>query len=545
MIIVGIAGPKIEFFPDNQPNQIIVYAEYPQGTDIEKTNSVTKKLESEIIEVINNKKYFEGAYNFMVESMLSQVGEGAGNQQNDFGSQADMPQKAKITVTMREFKYRRGFSSEDLRSDVQKKLSGKYPGLAVSVEKDENGPPAGYPVNIEITGKDYLELIKTAEEMRIFINNQKIAGIEELKIDVNKNKPSIQIEVDREKAGELGINPSQIGLVLRRSLFGEKAGIYKKDGEDYDINVRFNEDDRYDKSLLFNQNVIFKNMNNGKLVEVPIASLVKSKNIETYSAIKHRNLTRVVTLYSSIFAGYNAKEIVDQIKFQLDGFDIAENVKYKFTGEIEEQDKNQDFLNTALIMALMLILLLLVFQFNSIVKPLIIILSIFLSFIGVFLGLIIFDMTFVIIMTMLGIISLAGIVVNNSVVLIDYTQLLLDRKKEKLNLEKDNMLPKNEIYESIVKGGKARLRPVILTAITTILGLIPLAIGLNIDLMNLFINGDPNVYIGGDNVIFWGPLAWTVIFGLTFATFLTLIIVPVTFYLSKRLALKIRSFKLS
>ena len=484
MILVGIAGPKIEFFPDNQPNQIIVYAEYPQGTDIKKTNSITKKLESEIIEVINNKKYFEENNNFMVESMLAQVGEGAGNQQNDFGSQADMPQKAKITVTMREFKYRKGFSSEDLRSDVQKKLSGKYPGLAVSVEKDENGPPAGYPVNIEITGKDYLELIRTAEEMRIFINNQKIAGIEELKIDVNKNKPSIQIEVDREKAGELGINPSQIGLVLRRSLFGEKAGIYKKDGEDYDINIRFNEDDRYDKSLLFNQNVIFKNMNNGQLVEVPIASLVKSKNIETYSAIKHRNLTRVVTLYSSIFAGYNAKEIVDQIKFQLDGFDISENIKYKFTGEIEEQDKNQDFLNTALIMALMLILLLLVFQFNSIVKPLIIILSIFLSFIGVFLGLIIFDMTFVIIMTMLGIISLAGIVVNNSVVLIDYTQLLLDRKKEKLNLEKDNMLPKNEIYESIVNGGKARLRPVILTAITTILGLIPLAIGLNIDLMN-------------------------------------------------------------
>ena len=545
MILVGIAGPKIEFFPDNEPNQIIIYAEYPQGTDIKKTNAITKEIESEVLEVINNKKYFEGSKNFMIESMLAQVGEGAGNQQNDFGSQADMPQKSKITVTLREFKYRNGFSSEDLRSDVQRKLSGKYPGLAVSVEKDDNGPPAGYPVNIEITGKDYLELIRTAEEMRIFINDQKIAGIEELKIDVNKNKPSIQIEVDREKAGELGINPSQIGLVLRRSLFGEKAGIYKKDGEDYDINVRFNETDRYDKSLLYNQNVIFKNMNNGQLVEVPIASLIKSENVETYSAIKHRNLTRVVTLYSSIFAGYNAKEIVDQIKFQLDGFEVSENVKYKFTGEIEEQDKNQDFLNTALIMALMLILLLLVFQFNSIVKPLIIILSIFLSFIGVFLGLIIFDMTFVIIMTMLGIISLAGIVVNNSVVLIDYTQLLLDRKKAKLNLKKDNMLPNNEIFESIVKGGKARLRPVILTAITTILGLIPLAIGLNIDLMSLFSTGDPNIYIGGDNVIFWGPLAWTVIFGLTFATFLTLIIVPVTFYLSKRLALKIRSFKLS
>ena len=154
-------------------------------------------------------------------------------------------------------------------------------------------------------------------------------------------------------------------------------------------------------------------------------------------------------------------------------------------------------------------------------------------------------MTFVIIMTMLGIISLAGIVVNNSVVLIDYTQLLLDRKKEELNVEKDNMLSKDQIFEAIVSGGKARLRPVILTAITTILGLIPLAIGLNIDLMSLFSSGNPNIYVGGDNVIFWGPLAWTVIFGLTFATFLTLVIVPVTFYLSKRAALKIKEFKLN
>lgn len=545
MVLVGIAGPKIEFFPDNQPNQIIVYAEYPQGTDIEKTNSITKDIEQEVIEVINASKYFENSKNFMVESMLSQVGDGAGNQQNDFGSQADMPHKSKITVTMREFKYRNGFSSEDMRGEVQAKLSGKYPGLSISVEKDENGPPAGYPVNIEISGRDYLELIETAEQMRIFINNQKISGIEELKIDVNKSKPSLEIEVDRQKAGELGINPSQIGLVLRRSLFGEKAGIFKKDGEDYDINVRFNNEDRYDKSLLFNQNIIFRDMSDGQVKEIPVASLIKTKNVETYSAIKHRNLSRVVTLYSSILAGYNAKEIVDQIKFQLDGFDISEDVNFKFTGEIEEQDKNQEFLNTALLMALMLILLLLVFQFNSIVKPLIIILSIFLSFIGVFLGLIIFNMTFVIIMTMLGIISLAGIVVNNSVVLIDYTQLLLDRKKEELNVEKDNMLSKDQIFEAIVSGGKARLRPVILTAITTILGLIPLAIGLNIDLMSLFSSGNPNIYVGGDNVIFWGPLAWTVIFGLTFATFLTLVIVPVTFYLSKRAALKIKEFKLN
>ena len=315
MVLVGIAGPKIEFFPDNQPNQIIVYAEYPQGTDIEKTNSITKDIEQEVIEVINASKYFENSKNFMVESMLSQVGDGAGNQQNDFGSQADMPHKSKITVTMREFKYRNGFSSEDMRGEVQAKLSGKYPGLSISVEKDENGPPAGYPVNIEISGRDYLELIETAEQMRIFINNQKISGIEELKIDVNKSKPSLEIEVDRQKAGELGINPSQIGLVLRRSLFGEKAGIFKKDGEDYDINVRFNNEDRYDKSLLFNQNIIFRDMSDGQVKEIPVASLIKTKNVETYSAIKHRNLSRVVTLYSSILAGYMQRKLLIKSNF--------------------------------------------------------------------------------------------------------------------------------------------------------------------------------------------------------------------------------------
>jgi multidrug efflux pump subunit AcrB len=279
-------------------------------------------------------------------------------------------------------------------------------------------------------------------------------------------------------------------------------------------------------------------MNNGKLVEVPIASLVKSKNIETYSAIKHRNLTRVVTLYSSIFAGYNAKEIVDQIKFQLDGFDISENIKYKFTGEIEEQDKNMAFLSNALLAALALIMLLLVFQFNSISKPIIILISIFLSFTGVFLGITLFQMPFVILMTMMGIISLSGIVVNNGVVLLDYTQLLIDRKKLALELPKETMLPNAEAIEAIIEGGTARLRPVILTAITTILGLIPLSIGLNIDFFSLFSEWNPKVFIGGDNVIFWGPLAKTVIFGLSFATFLTLIIVPATFLISYQIKLK-------
>ena len=365
--------------------------------------------------------------------------------------------------------------------------------------------------------------------MKDFLNRINISGVEELKIDVNKNKPGSQLEIDREKAGELGVSASQIGQLLRTSLFGSKAGVFKKNGDDYDINVRFNEENRYNQNALFNQNIIFRDPANGQIKEIPISSLVKQKNSTSFNAIKHRELNRVVTLYSPVLAGFNANEVVNQVKKALENYDLPGQIKFKFSGEIEEQEKNMAFLSNALLAALGLILLLLVLQFNSISKPLIILLSIFLSFTGVFLGLMAFQMPFVILMTMMGIIALAGIVVNNGVVLLDYTQLLIDRKHDLEGLENGTLLPKEMATNEIIEGGAARLRPVILTAITTVLGLIPLAIGLNIDFFSMFSEWNPKVYMGGDNVIFWGPLAWTVIFGLTFATFLTLVIVPATF----------------
>ncbi|MBC9794908.1 efflux RND transporter permease subunit [Sinomicrobium weinanense] len=539
-VLVGIAGPKVEFFPDNKPNQIIVYIEYPQGTDIDKTNAMTKKIEQDVYSVLNAPKFIDNGYNYMVESAVSQVGEGAGNPETDGGSSAEMPHKGKITVTLREFKYRRGQDSEELRKDVQAKLAGKYPGVSISVEKDAVGPPAGYPINIEIKGEDYAELVHTAERMRDFINEKSISGIEELKIDVNRNKPTMEVTVDREKAGELGVSAGQVGTQMRRALFGEKAGVYKKAGEDYDINVRFNEENRYNTSALFNQKVTFRDAASGQLKEIPIAAVVTQRNTASFSAIKHRNLKRLVTVYSAVLPGYNANEIVTQLKSELKNFKITDrDTSFVFTGEMEEQEKNMTFLMGALFSGLGLIMLLLIFQFGSISKPTIIMLAIFLSFIGVLFGLVIFNMTFVIIMTMMGIISLAGIVVNNGVVLLDYNQILIDRKKHELNLPENSMLQKKDLVETIVNAGKARLRPVILTAITTVLGLIPLAIGLNIDFFSLFANWDPKIYLGGDNVIFWGPLAWTVIFGLTFATFLTLIIVPVTFYLVSLLKMRL------
>ncbi|MDA9035597.1 efflux RND transporter permease subunit [Flavobacteriaceae bacterium] len=539
-VLMGIFPPKVEFFPENQPNQIITYIEYPEGTAIGKTNKITKRIEADIFEILDNEKYQSNGFNFLVEDAVAQVGAGAGNPETDNGVTNEMPHKAKITLTIREFKYRRGASSESLRSEIQRNLKGKYPGILISVEKDSKGPPVGYPVNIEVSGRDYEKLILNAKKMKDFLDRENISGVEALKIDVNKNKPGTELHVDRKKAGELGVSASMVGQQLRTSLFGGKAGVYKKDGEDYDINVRFEEKYRYDNNALYNQNIIFRDQATGKTKEIPIAALITERKSSSFSAIKHRKSVRLVTLYSAVLAGFNANEVVENVKNALLNYTIEEGVSIKFTGEIEEQEKNMNFLSNALLAALALIMLLLVFQFNSISKPIIILISIFLSFTGVFLGNIIFQLPFVILMTMMGIISLSGIVVNNGVVLLDYTQLLLDRKKSEEEIPKEQMLPNSKAIEAIIEGGTARLRPVILTAITTILGLIPLAIGLNIDFFALFSDWDPQIYIGGDNVSFWGPLAKTVIFGLSFATFLTLFIVPATFLITYQIKLKIK-----
>ncbi len=540
---IGSKRTSVEFFPDNKPNQITVYIEYPQGTDIEKTNLITKEIEQRVYDVVNAPEYTEAdGYNFLVESAVSQVGEGAGNPQTDGGSNAEMPHRGKITATMREYKYRKGKDSEILRQKVQEALKGIYPGVAISVEKDPVGPPAGYPINIEIEGDDYDELIVVAEKMRDFINTKNIAGIEELKIDVNKGKPSMQVVVDRQKAGELGVAAGQVGNQLRRSIFGDKGGVYKKDGEDYDIYVRFDKGIRYNSSALFNQNIIFRDPT-GQLKEIPVSALASQKNTSSFSAIKHKDTKRVVTVYSALQPGYtDAGAIVAQIQTEMANFEgQPKGVKIDYTGQIEEQDKQMKFLMGAFFAGLGLIMLILIFQFSSISKPTIIMIAIFLSFIGVFGGILITGASFVIMMTMMGIISLAGIVVNNGVVLLDYTQLLIDRKKVELNIPENELLSNDEVMKLVVKGGKARLRPVLLTAITTVLGLIPLAIGFNIDFFSLFTEFDPKIYMGGDNVIFWGPLAWTVIYGLIIATFLTLIIVPALFFIVNRFKVWIRS----
>ncbi|AXT18858.1 efflux RND transporter permease subunit [Flavobacteriaceae bacterium AU392] len=534
---------KVEFFPDNSPNQIIVYIEYPEGTDIEKTNTITSDIEKRVYTIINSGEYLDtNGENFLVESSVSQVGEGAGNPQTDGGSAAEMPHRGKITASMREYKFRKGADSKVLQKKIQEALKGIYPGVAISVEKDAVGPPAGYPINIELEGDNYVELITTAEAMKSYLNTKNIPGIDELKIDVNRAKPAMQVKVDRKKSGELGVSTGQVGQQLRNSIFGAKAGIYKEGGDDYDIYVRFNKDNKYNTSAIFNQNITFRD-NSGKIKEIPISTVAKQVNSSGFSAIKHKDVKRVVTVYSALAPGFtDAGAIVAKIQSEMLNFNgVPNSVKIDYTGQIEEQAKQMSFLMGAFFTGLGLIFFILIFQFNSVSKPGIIMLAIFLSLIGVFGGIVATGSSFVIMMTMMGIISLAGIVVNNGVVLLDYTQLLIDRKKEEQNLDEKDYVDNLTLLECVIKAGKARLRPVLLTAITTILGLIPLATGLNINFYTLFSEFDANIYVGGDNVIFWGPLAWTVIYGLFIATFLTLVVVPILFYLVTRFKMWLRN----
>ena len=432
-VLVGLVQPKVLFFPKNEPNQIITYIEYPEGTDIKKTNELTKKVEQRIFKAI--KKYEDpNGYNYMVESEVSQVGEGAGNPQTDMGQQNAMPHKAKITLSMRQFQKRRGVKSSQVLEEVRDAVKG-FPGASVIVEKDAAGPPSGYPINIELKGEDYEQMLTSAENLRSYIQNLSVPGIEELKIDVNKAKPELDVRVNRRVAGQLGISTAAVGQTLRRAIYGEEVSTYKEGDDDYEVNVRLNEDSRYNQNVLFNQPVTFKNQNTGKLMQVPISSLISTKAASSFSSIKRKDLKRVITIYSNVLEGYNGNQIVQRLKSELKNYDLPKDMTLEFTGEQEKQAENMDFLLKALIFALGGIMLILVAQFNSVSKPIIILMAVLLSLVGVFLGLVIFQMDFIIIMTMMGIIALAGIVVNNAIVLIDYTQLLIDRRKAELGYE--------------------------------------------------------------------------------------------------------------
>ncbi|MBV6640119.1 MAG: efflux RND transporter permease subunit [Cyclobacteriaceae bacterium] len=531
-MLMAAFPPKVIFFPINEPKYVNVFIEMPIGTDIEKTNEYAHKVENQVLDLVK-------PYDYMVESVITKVGEDASdpNDPSAFG-QGSTPNKARITVNFVEFQFRKDPETGDfvMTSDVMEEIRNSithYPGVTITIDKDAAGPPTGKPINIEIVGPDLEKLIEITENVRLMINESPIQGIEELKSDLETGKPELIVDIDREKARRFGLSTYNVANEVRTSLFGKEISKFKLGEDDYEIQLRLQDKYRYDMDALMNKSITFRDQTDGSIHQVPISAVAEAELSSTYGSVKRKDLDRMITLSSNVLGGYNPTEINNQIKTLLENeLEMPNGYTYKFGGEQAEQAKEMAFLSRALLLAVFLIFLIIVSQFNKVTTPIIIMSSVVLSTIGVFLGLVVFQMDFVVIMTMIGIISLAGIVVNNAIVLIDFIELSRKRKAEEMGVDK---LPFEEVIASIVEAGKTRLRPVLLTAITTIVGLVPLAVGINIDFIKLFTIYNPDFYMGGDNVIFWGPMSWTIIFGLTFATFLTLVIVPVMYLFFARI----------
>lgn len=522
LVFLVIKRPDVNFFPINEPQYVNVFIEMPQGTDIEKTNELTLKAQKKVYEAI-------AEYENIIDAVITNVG--AGTSDPIEGPNLGVtPHKAKITISFIDYHLRGGVNTNDVTEKIREKVQ-VFPGARITVAKNRMGPPVGKDISIEVSGEDYPGLTALSEQIKTYIEGYNIPGIEELKLDLEKGKPELIVHVDRAAARRYGISTGQIGMAIRTALFGKEVSKYKEGEDDYPIMVRFGDLMRHDLESIINQRITFRNQSNGEIVSVPISSVATIEYTSALGSIKRKDLDRVITIYSNVIGGYNSTAINDKLKQIMTGYEVPPGYTVKFTGEQEKQAETQAFLSNAFLIAIFLVFLIIVAQFNALHSPIIIMISVLFSTIGVFLGISIFDMDIVIMMTGIGIISLAGVVVNNAIVLMDCIDLIRARRRKELGVSR---LPLNEIIDSIVEGGSTRLRPVLLTAITTVLGLIPLAIGLNIDFISLLQNWDPQIYIGGDNVVFWGPLSWTIIFGLTFATFLTLVIVPVMYLLFDR-----------
>lgn len=530
IMFFGASGTKIVFFPVNEPLYFNAFIETPVGTDIEKTNQITKKVEAIVQKTIEKDSN-------IIEAVLAQVGEGTADPSEGV-QQGSSPNKARVTVSFiktadRKIKFPDSRATSLVMEDVREALK-EIPDANITVEKNQDGPPTGKPINLEISGENYDTLIKYSQIIKQKMEMLDVAGVDKLKSDLEADKPELLVKINREAARRYGISTYSIANTIRTGSFGKEISKYKEGEDDFPINLRLRNEERYSESDLLNQRITFRNPSTGRIVQVPISAVADVEYGTTFGSIKRKDMDRVITIYSNLKEGYNANEIVPVFKTMMEDFDLPAGYDYKFTGEQEEQGESTSFLGNAFLIAFMLIFLILVAQFNSVISPLIILLSIVFSTIGVFLGFGIFKMDFSIMMCGIGIISLAGIAVNNAIVLIDYTNLTRDRRKKELGLGEDDLLPLEELKETIIIGGSTRLRPVLLTAITTILGLIPLAMGININFFTLLSEYDAQFYIGGDSTVFWAPMSWTIIFGLIFTTFLTLVVVPAMFYTSER-----------
>jgi multidrug efflux pump len=458
-----------------------------------------------------------------VNSVISNVGKNAGDPMNP--DRSATPHKSKVTIAFVKKDERGGISSEELLNKVREKTMG-IPGAEISVQRESNGPPTGKPIAIEIVGKEFDEMIQIEKEVRRKIEEAGIKGIEELKSDLVTNKPEIIVNVDREKASREGISSSQVALAIRTALFGAEISKFRDSEDEYPIQLRLKQEDRNQVEKLLNMNITYRDMNmGGVLRNVPLSSIADISYTSTFSQINRKDNERIITLSSDVILPYNATEVNQEIMNAIGDIKLPAGYVIRQGGEQEEQAESMAFLGGAFLVSLVLIYLILAAQFNSIIKPVIIFVTILLSLIGVLLGFMVFGKTFSVIMSGVGIIALAGIVVKNGILLIEFTDELIGRGYG--------------LKEAIVEAGSTRLTPVLLTAASAVLGLIPLALGLTVDFGAMFVDLNPVIHTGGDSAVFWNILAWTIIYGLTFSTILTLLIVPCMYYINERVKVKL------
>jgi multidrug efflux pump subunit AcrB len=518
IIMMGIVKPEVIFFPSAEPDYIYVYNVLPVGTDATKTDEVTKEIERRVFEVITENKA-----ELAVNSVISNVGKNAGDPMNP--DRTATPHKSKVTIAFVKKGERGGISSEEILNKVREKTMG-IPGAEISVQRESNGPPTGKPIAIEIVGKEFDEMIRIEKEVRRKIEESGIKGIEELKSDLVTNKPEIIVNVDREKASREGISSATIAMAIRTALFGTEISKFRDTEDEYPIQLRLKQEDRNQIEKLLSMNVTYRDMNmGGVLRNVPLSSVADISYTSTFSQINRKDNERIITLSSDVILPYNPTEVNKEIFNAISGITMPAGYVIRQGGEQEEQAESMAFLGGAFGVSLILIYLILAAQFNSIIKPLIIFVTILLSLIGVLLGFMLFGKTFSVIMSGVGIIALAGIVVKNGILLIEFTDELIGRGYE--------------LKEAIIEAGSTRLTPVLLTAASAVLGLIPLALGLTVDFGAMFVDLNPVVHTGGDSAVFWNILAWTIIYGLTFSTILTLVIVPCMYYINERLKVKL------
>jgi multidrug efflux pump subunit AcrB len=516
IILTLQVSPTVLFFPNNDPNNIYVYIKMPGGTHQLVTDSITKIAEERVYKAI-------GRNNPDVESIISNVTIGA--EEEGFAATGTPFNKGKVSVNFVEHKLRTtGVSTTEYMEIIRKEVAD-IPGAEITVDKNSNGPPTGKPINIEVTSENMENLIADAYGFRNYLDSLNIPGVEELKTDFEMNSPEIMIQLDRDRARRLGLSTGQIGLEIRTALYGKEISKLKQDEDEYPIMLRYDKLTRENINALVNLQITYRDMNSGQLRSIPLSTVAKIQYQTSYAGIKRLDQKRVITVYSNILSGYSANAIVPQITKLAKTYPLHEGTNIKLTGEQEDQAETAGFLLKAMVIALGAIFLILITQFGSLSKSIIILSEVIFSIIGVLLGVIIFDMDIVILMTGLGIVALGGIVVRNGILIVEF-----------IDVKRSQGIP---IRRAIIEGGKTRITPVILTATATMLGLVPLAVGMNINFETLFTELNPHIYFGGDNVAFWSPLAWSIIFGLSFATFLTLMFVPALYQLDYTVRLKL------